>query len=701
LLRPGDSVAGLPVSRSSNLSPPGTICGVAYDPNQRFLDLVPGGQGIFYAVQADGALLWYRHLGWQNGTINWANGGTGRQIGSQWQQFVKIVAAADGQIFAVNPDGTLLWYQYLLSNSSTGAGSWHPQSGRQIGVGFDVYPRIFGGWDNVLYGVNGDGLLFWYRNAGPSGGFAWANGGVGRQIGAGWKQYINLFADPNGVVYGIWQGSELRWWRYIVQNSNTGAGYWANGGNEISIGVGWGSDSQRIALANTSGVIYAVDLDTSQTPATDNVMAWYHLLNSQNIDTAGVTWVNNGNEIDVGSGFTLQAEAALQGYPNQLSVRQGGSVGIQVSTTLPSYTSTVMREAPATSAGGAVTVVGQAGHTGRLQLLPSGYRSNGCGWSTDFSVPVPTTWQSGVYSVRLKSALGKMFPVVFVVPPAVPTNKIAVVIPVNTYNAYNTWGGHDQYTVGQDGVQRTVTLQRPSNTTGVLNDSTINHTLYSDLILLRWMTSQNIAYDCYTDLDLDATGATWLPFYKAVVLATHPEYFTETMRQNLLNFQNAGGRTISTGGNAIYEKVEYTSSRTAVVYRDTSGNRQLFEDLGEPTSDVLGVEYFPGSYMDFAPYQVLTQHQFLNGTGLTVGDTFGAVAYNGAASGWEVDESAGSPTVVIATGQNPNGGADMSYTAFPSGGWAFSASSLSFNGAIPYDTAIQQIMVNVFAAAVA
>lgn len=674
---------------------------MAFDPAQRFLDLVPGSQGIFYAIQADGVLMWYRHLGWQNGTANWANGGSGRQIGVEWQQFVTVMAAADGQIFALNSDGTLLWYQYILTDGQTGAGYWHPNSGAQIGSGFDAYPRVFGGWNNVIYAVDGDGLLFWYHYAGQAGAVNWANSGNGRQIGLGWKEYPLLFADPDGVVYGIRQGDDLRWWRYVVVNYSTGDGHWANNGNAIPIGVGWGSISQRIVRSNTSGVIYAVDLDRSQTPATDNALAWYHLANSENIDTAGVVWANNGNEIVVGGGFTVQAEAALQGYPSQVSVRQGGAVGIQVSTTLPSYSATVMREAPASPAGGAVTVTAATSHTGRLQLLPAGYRGNGCGWGTDFTVSVPAAWQSGVYSVRLRSQLGKMSPVVFVVRPSVPVNPIAVVIPVNTYNAYNTWDGHDQYSAGQAGVQRTVTFLRPSTTTGVVNDSVISHTLYSDLILLRWMTSQNIAYDCYTDVDLDADGATWLRSYKAVVLATHPEYFTETMRQNLLNFENAGGRTVNSGGNAIYEKVAYTPSRTAVVYRDTSGNRQLFEGLGEPASAVLGVEYNPASYMDFAPYQVKTQHAFLNGTGLNVGDTFGAVADNGAASGWEVDGSPGPPGVVIASGLNPNGGADMTYTAFPNGGWVFSASSLSFNGAIPYDRAIQQILLNVFKAAVA
>jgi hypothetical protein len=506
-------------------------------------------------------------------------------------------------------------------------------------------------------------------------------------------------AAPNGVIYGIWQGDELRWWRYAVQNSTTGTGSWRNGGIAVTVGQAWGSDAQKLVVAGTTGTIYAVDLDTSVNPGDDGTLVWYQLFNAETVDASGVSWADGGIGAVVGQGFTVQAEAALQGYPDALSVPQGGSVGIHVSTTFSDYQASVLLEAP--TAEDAVIVQPGTSHQGRLQLLPADFRSSGCGWGTDFRITVPTTWQSGVYTVRLQSSFGTTHPVMFVVRPATPTSRLAVVIPTNTYNAYNTWGGHDQYTVGQNGVPRTVTLRRPSVTTAVTGGAVINHTLFSDLFLLRWMTSEGISYDVYTDLDLDATGAAWMQAYKSVVLMTHPEYFTETMRQNLVDYITAGGRVVSTGGNSIYEQVQYTPDRSAVVYRDPSGNRLLFEDIGQPASDVLGVEYFPQSYMDFAPYQVLSDHPFLAGTGLTVGDKFGDSAYNGAASGWEVDESPGAPGVVIATGLNPNGGADMTYTSRSGGGWVFAVGSLSFNGAVPNDPAIQQILRNVFAAAVA
>src|SRR5205807_3194997 len=117
----------------------------------------------------------------------------------------------------------------------------------------------------------------------------WAHSGDPLQISVGWKVFPYVWADPNGVIFGVHQDSTLYWWRRVVQNSSTGSGYWANGGDAISVGAGWGSDSQLAFWSNTSGVVYAIDLDTSADPDTDNVLVWYHLQNSQNIDTAGAS----------------------------------------------------------------------------------------------------------------------------------------------------------------------------------------------------------------------------------------------------------------------------------------------------------------------------------------------------------------------------------------------------------------------------
>ena len=673
---------------------------MGYDAKQRFIALVPGGNGVIFAIQADGSLLWYQNTGWAGGSAAWAPA-SGSVIGTGWHEFTTVLAAGDGQLFGVKNDGTLLWYKLSSMNANTGAHSWAANSGTRIGSGFNRYTRLIGGWNGMFYALDASGDMYFYYYSAGNGSPNWANG-RGTHIGSGFNQLIWLWADPDGVVFGVRQSAVLSWWHYRIANPTTGAGSWANGGNGIDIGDGWGDTTQRTAFSNTGGVVYTVQLDGSDNPGTDNVLAWYRLQNSQSVDTSGVSWANGGNAANVGSGWTYESFAALQGYPSAQSAPQGGSVGIQVSTTWPTYTATVVRAAPAPAAGAPVTVIPAASHNGTLKTLPSTYRSTGCAWSTDFSVAVGAAWPSGIYGVQLVSPAGTEQDVMFVVRPSAPQNKIAVVVPTNTYNAYNSWGGHDQYTNGQSDTQRIVTTLRPSHATAFSATGAINHTLYSDLLLLTWMTANGIDYDVYTDLDVDTTGTTWMPAYKAVVLASHPEYWSQTARANLILYLAGGGRVVATGGNCIYEQVSYSTDRTAVVFRTTTGERNLFENVGEYESDILGIDYNPASYLDFFPYQVVSQHPFLDGTGLTYGDTFGAAGYNVAASGWEVDWATSGITglVVIAEGLNPNGGGSMCYLPYASGGWVFSTGSISFNGSIGADAAIPVILGNVFAAAV-
>ncbi|MEV6103438.1 N,N-dimethylformamidase beta subunit family domain-containing protein [Streptomyces sp. NPDC051940] len=683
---------------------------MAYDPNQRFLSLVPGGNGIFYAIQADGNLYWYRHINWTTGSpASWANSGAGRLIGSGWHHFRFVLAAADGQVFAFKPNGDLLWYRYLLTNSSTGAGSWHSASGTRIGTGWN-FPRVIGGWNNVFYAEDTTGNLLWYKYTGTNGSFSWA-ANSGAKIGTQWQTYTQLFADPNGVIFGTRHGSAIAWFRYLGTN---GTFNWANGGNPIDTTILGGFERQ--IFSNGGGAVYRIRTSTTNPPGPDTQLQWYRLLNSETINTSGVQWHSSSGAV-VGSGFTREHSAALQGYPTKLSAQQGTSLGIHVSTTFSSYTSSTVRLAPAGTTP--VVVTPPTSRTGQFQPLQSGYHSAGCGWNQSYSVSVGTGagWPSGIYASQLKSSQGKEHNVMFVVRPATPQQQIAVLVPTNTYNAYNFWGGHNQYSPGQSGAQRTVSMQRPNmgtswdnfyrNPTGV-----IDHMLFSDLQLFQWMNSKGFQYDCYADTDLHATGASWLRTpaqggsYKALVLTSHPEYFTQAARDNVVNFQNNGGRIIYLGGNGIYERMKYTDNGNAVVFRKSDGSRDVFASDGQPESQILGVDHYGPTFMSFSPYTVrnTANNPFMAGTGLSVGDSFGSVGYNVAASGWEVNRRSGlvPGSVLVAEGQNSTGGAEMLYVpAVLLKGWVFSASSITFNGSIPFDSKIQQILSNVFTQAVA
>lgn len=680
---------------AATLTIPMAVSGVAhadtaptYDIKQRFVQLIAGGNGVIYGRQADGVLTWYRHTGWATGAATWAAGG-GLAIGTGWHTFRTVLGTADGQLFAVGADGSIRWYQYVLADPNTGAGSWASGSGQTIGTGFG-YPIVFGGPDGVIYGVDTDGALWRYQylaGNGTNGPGAWADNGAGTRIGSGFKPYLALLAGSDGVITGVRNGNNFDWWRY-----EPSTGLWDNNGQPFTIGSGFGEGHHKHLFAGSGGLLYAVQLDTGPVPGNDDTLAWYTLQNAGTVAKDGsAKWANGGIAVSIGSGFTVEPTAAMQGYPNSLSVAQGASVGFSVSTALDGVTATVNRITGANRG----SVWGPVPIAQGVRQLPDGYRNNGCGWPTSVTVPVAANWSSGVYSLRLTAPSGLTNDVVFFVRPATPAAKVAVMLPTNTYNAYNFWDGHNQYSVGEDTVQRTVTFLRPSTTTGIEAPGRISHTLYHDLLLLNWLDGQGIGYDTYIDGDLDADGS-WLGSYQALILGSHPEYWSATMRQNVVNYLNGGGHLICTGGNGFYEEISFVNGGTAALHRDTNGNHLYFGALGLPSSQIIGSVWNDKSYMDFYPYKVVTDHELLAGTGLSVGDTFGSVAYNGAASGWEVDTYHNDypGATLIASGTNPSGGAGMLFLPRNNGGWVFGVSSISFNGALANDPAVAKILSN-------
>jgi N,N-dimethylformamidase len=229
------------------------------------------------------------------------------------------------------------------------------------------------------------------------------------------------------------QGGALHWWRYLAGNGDPGP--WANGGATKWINAGWDKGTLRELVACGSGTLYTVALDNASVPGPDHRLLWYRITNSETIDRDGSAHFANGNNggIKVGEGFTVESMAALQGYPTALSVRAGQQLNFAVSTTFAAVTARPVRVAPngPTEVGTPVSVAG------RLKPLPSDFRSRGCGWSTDFTLQTASTWQSGVYAMRLSAPEGPRHHMLFVVRPATPAARLAFMLPTNTYNAYN------------------------------------------------------------------------------------------------------------------------------------------------------------------------------------------------------------------------------------------------------------------------
>lgn len=147
-----------------------------------------GRNGVLYAVQSNGALLWYRHLDPTGGAMTWAS--AGREIGDGWNMFTAVIAAGDGVLYGVQPSGDLLWYRHL--DPTGGTVTWaNSGGGSTIGTGWQMFHTVIAAGNGVLYGIQPNGDLLWYRHLDPTGGAAtWANGGASTTAGTGWNGFL-------------------------------------------------------------------------------------------------------------------------------------------------------------------------------------------------------------------------------------------------------------------------------------------------------------------------------------------------------------------------------------------------------------------------------------------------------------------------------------------------------------------------------
>ena len=674
-------------ARRSAAAPPVTLPQAAdpklstVDPLQPSLQFLGAGNGVIYVVRADGDLLWYRHTDWQGGGNSWAPG-SGRRLGTGWHYLSWIGAGFDGTIFGLTPDGKMWRYKYVTTDLGSGAGYW-AVIGQQIGSGWTNLSRVFGGPDNILYIVRPGGDLHRLQYFGSY----WTSA----QIGSGWQWSGILGADGDGNFYAESFAGSIGIWRW--KNG------WANSGAARSIDHANFQNLSDLFLGG-QGVFYFVPYG-SEIPPHPNLLQWARLTNWQTAANDGPRW--SGTRKTVGAGWVAESSAALMGYTPTFSVRPLETAKFCVSTTYGDALETAVVRA-SVAEGEFPVVWGPSTLPPQLQLLPPDHTVNGCNWQVNVAVPVPATWPSGVYALRVLHPKGFGCYIPFIVKPAAPAAAIAVLLPSNTYHAYNSFGAYGQYTPGGVLQPRQLSFDRPNGMHAIVYGGGLAHEMESDMLLIRWMLQQGLSFDVYEDRDLERDPG--LPLsYPVFVLGTHPEYQTHLQRNALITYTANGGRLISTGGNAIWDLITYSTDLTKGTFRDNAGNRQEFHRSGYPPSQVLGTSYNENGWGSFAPFRVRNAgHWALAGTGLDDGDTFGEAGLSGPASGWEFDvlfgnEGEPKPEHIIAVGTNPvpGGGAVMSVTPRGTdGGWVFAASSLTFNGSLPEDEVCSRILHNVF-----
>ncbi len=408
---------------------------------------------------------------------------------------------------------------------------------------------------------------------------------------------------------------------------------------------------------------------------------------------------------DAPAGSTAQQYAgtvtSIQGYTAEQSVAPGGEVDLHVATVAGlRYRVEVYR-------------LGWYGGAGarRMLCLPSctGDRagvvqpaspppapSTGLvrsGWSVTDTIPVGTDWVSGYYLAQLVLTSGSNAGTARWVPfivraPAGSTSTVLVQVPVNTWLAYNGWGGKSLYdNKSTNGVRGNhVSFERPYW-------SGQYHLLDHEYQLVRYLEREGFDATYATDVDLHRNPGQ-VTSHRLLMLAGHGEYWTRTMRDTAELARDSGVNIASMGANTAYWQVRYEDGEhTMVGYKSMSadpvtdpGEKTVtFRDLGRPECELLGVQYDNSWSVDsvvrnFSVVSASASNPWFQGTGYTAGATT-----TGETVGYEWDFITPGcnhpPLTALFHWDDGSGGfppADaVSYTA-PSGARVFSSGSMQF-----------------------
>ena len=198
-------------------------------------------------------------------------------------------------------------------------------------------------------------------------------------------------------------------------------------------------------------------------------------------------------------------------------------------------------------------------------------------WAPTYTIPGSAFPASGVYLALVSASTGEQTQIVFTVRDDKRTTKakILYVLPIATYEAYNTFGGKSLYygTEGENTVSGTsravkVSFDRPFNRAGLSHDWFFG----PDFDLLSWMERQGYDVSYTDDVHLQENPAE-LKEHGTIVISGHSEYWSLAQLNGFLAARNAGINIASFSANTAYWKVRYEDkNRTLVCYKTVEGS---------------------------------------------------------------------------------------------------------------------------------
>jgi N,N-dimethylformamidase beta subunit-like protein len=329
----------------------------------------------------------------------------------------------------------------------------------------------------------------------------------------------------------------------------------------------------------------------------------------------------------------------VEGYTSEVSVLPGETVHLHVSTEdREQYRIEVYR-------------VGWYGGNGArlLACLPScggseegrrypppSFAGMSANWPVTDRLTIPADWVSGYYYALFRVTSGsaqdidsRAWAVFIVRDPPTRQARILVQVPVNTWQAYNPWGGKSLYDFNSRHFARAshVSFDRPLGWTA-------QGPFDWEYNLVRFLEREGYDVSYQTDVDTDVAPDSLLQ-HRLVIVAGHSEYWTKRMRDAFDAARDAGTNLAFTGSNAAYWQSRYEDNhRTLVVYKSTSDPEPdpslqtvEFQHLvpPRPECELMGVEHLrlrahESGPVDYTVTGAANTDPWFAGTGFKRGD---------------------------------------------------------------------------------
>ena len=293
--------------------------------------------------------------------------------------------------------------------------------------------------------------------------------------------------------------------------------------------------------------------------------------------------------------ITGAGDTTIQGFPTDISVNRGGTIGFKVESGGP-FEVDIYRIGYYAGAGARfITSLGAfARPTQPSCLTQSATGLVDCGnWSVSATWAVPATATSGVYFAHLKRTdTGGASHALFVIRDDAGSADLLFQTSDTTWHAYNQYGGNSLYVGGpgtNPGRAYKVSYNRPITTRATSAD---DYFFAGEYPMVRWLEANGYNVSYVAGVDTDRLSGVLTPAkHRAFLSVGHDEYWSGAQRAKVEAARDAGLHLAFFSGNEIFWKTRWETSidgsatpyRTLVTYKETHANAKI-----DPSSQWTG-----------------------------------------------------------------------------------------------------------------